>query len=280
MKKTIYLSFFVILVIITTTLPSKVAFSEVIKTEHWDFDAGLRFGKQKAMVQKISGELDSIWKELNEYLEGALPAKLKLEITDKGFASKPILEEKNYGVELNAIHLRKDSPQDAIVRIAHESTHIALFNLSNGKNRDWENRFLDEGIATYVCAIIAKKTDYYDHWSQIYAKEDVKKGMARLEFLRDWEKNVYQKQVSAMGEYMRGGSGRVPKEEEFHQKFGYRSYYTSYSFVKFFKEQYDLKRLLEVLRQIGRGDLQSVAFEKVTGKSLESLFTEWHDSLK
>jgi hypothetical protein len=90
---------------------------------------------------------------------------------------------------------------------------------------------------------------------------------------------VYSKQVDGIRKYLKENPGRIPTEEEFHQKLGFRSYFTSYSFVKFFIDHYDLKRLLEVMSEMGKGEHQSIAFEKTTGKSLNALFAEWHASL-
>lgn len=262
-----------------TLVMTDSAFSSLTTIEHWDFQAGFRLGKEKAMAQKISEELDSIWKKVNDLTGGTLPLKLRLETTNKGLASKPILEENRFGVELNEIHIKKDTSQDAIERIAHEVTHVALYRISYGKSSIWENKFLDEGIASYVGALVAGKLDYFDHWSKIYAQEDLHTGLANLELLRDWNNTVYSKQVDGIRKYLKENAGRVPTEEEFHQKLGFRSYFTSYSFVKFFIDNYDLKRLLEAMTEIGKGEPQSTAFEKATGKSLNALFAEWHSSL-
>jgi hypothetical protein len=173
---------------ITLTMTGS-GFASFTTCEHWNFQSEFRSGKENAMAQKISVELDSIWKKVNELTGGELPLKLRLETTSKGLASKSILEENSYGVELNEIHLNKDTPQDAIERIAHESTHVALHRISNGKSSNWENKFLEEGFASYVGALVAGKLDYFDHWSKLYAQQDLQTGSAKLEFLRDWKTN-------------------------------------------------------------------------------------------
>lgn len=60
------------------------------------------------------------------------------------FALLPIIKS---GTKRNNL---KKGLRDCLTIVAHELTHIGYFKISKGKLMNWENKFLDEGIAGYA----------------------------------------------------------------------------------------------------------------------------------
>ena len=251
--------------------------AKTIKTEHYKFSTGSWWSEdEKKVIENIAVNLDNIWEKVNETLEQELPPKLKLAITKEGLASRSLREEEK--VLLNAIHIKNLSLRDCLDRIAHETAHFALYKISKGEITKWENKFLDEGIALYIGYLYVDEIDELNILSQKIAKQDIKDGKASLTYLRDWENNVRQKQRQFIKNWKRENPGENPGLEDFI-KGGYRTYFTSYSFFKTFTDKYSLSLMLDILGNIGAGDTQAEAFQKITGESLDKFILEWHNSL-
>ncbi len=250
---------------------------KTIKTGYYEFSTGSGWSEdEKRIIEKIIANLDNIHKEVNEMLENELPPKLKVAIRDGGLGSTAVREEEK--LLLNSVHIKNLNLRDCLDRIAHETAHIALFRMSKEKITEWENKFLDEGVALYIGYLYVGELNELNALSNKIAKEDFKSGKASLAYLRNWEKNVREKQRQFDKKWRNENPGKTPTLEDFIQG-GYRTYFTSYSFVKAFMDKYGLSQLLRAIRDIGKGTSQSEAFKMVTGKTLDELISEWHASL-
>jgi len=251
--------------------------TKTIKTGYYELSTGSGWNEdEKKIIEEIIANLDNLREKVNEMLENELPPKLKLVITDEGMGSTAIREEEK--ILLNAVHVRNLNLKDCLNRIAHETAHIALFRMSKRKIIEWENKFLDEGVALYAGYHYVGELEELNALSNKIAMEDFKNGKASLAYLRDWEKNVREKQRQFAEKWRTENSGKTPTLDNFITG-GYRTYFTSYSFVKVFMDKYSLSQLQRAIRNIGEGKSQSEAFKMVTGKNLSELISEWHSSL-
>lgn len=279
MRKCIKQMGFVGLVILSILLMSVplISFAKTIKTEFYKFDAGSGWNeKEQQIISKITSHLDNVWRTVNDLFQQELYPKLKLGITKKGLASKALRKEKK--VLLNAVHIKNQNLEDCLNRIAHETAHIALYKISKGKLTNWDNKFIDEGIALYTGYLYVEELEQLNALSQKIAKEDYLSGKASLDYLRDWEKNVRAKQIQFIKKWKKENPGKIPALNDFI-KGGFRSYFTSYSFIHTFKSKYGFSQLLEFVREIGSGNSQPEAFQKVTGQSIDDFVKDWHSSL-
>jgi hypothetical protein len=169
-------------------------------------------------------------------------------------------------------------PVDCLDRVAHETAHLALHGMSNAKLTQRENLFLDEGIALFIGYRCVGELTELNALSQKIASEDRQNGQASLAYLRDWEKNVREKQRQFVNIWKRQNPAKEPSLDDL-LKGGYRTYFTAYSFVRAVVSKHGLPRLLQVVRNIGKGMSQADAFKMATGQSLEDCIAEWHAAL-
>lgn len=270
----IFLSTFLLLLL----FPFHPVSAKTIKTQHYNFSIGSGWNQEEVkIIETIAMNLDNIWEKVNEILENELPSQLELGITNEGLASTSFREEGK--IVLNASHIKNLSIKDCLDRVAHETAHIALYKISKGKTMKWENKFLDEGIALYIGYLYIDEVEKLNALSQNIAQEDLKSGKASLNYLQNWERNVREKQREFIKNWRAENPRKTATLDDFI-KGGYRTYFTSYSFVKSFDDKYGLPQLLNVLRSIGKGKSQAEAFLSISGQPLSVIVSEWHASLK
>lgn len=57
---------------------------------------------------------------------------------------------------------------------------------------------------------------------------------------------------------------------------GVNSYYPSCVLIEYLIDTYGLPKFVSAIRNIGKGDNQSKAFQSAMGKDIEEIFAEWH----
>jgi hypothetical protein len=252
--------------------------AETFKTNHYEFVAGSMREyneEEKETIKALVSRLDDIWSSVNLLCDNKLPRKIRISVQGEGRLSIPLPEENSILINLIKI---KNGLRDCLTIIAHETTHIGYHKISNGRITDWENKFLDEGIAMY--AMYPYEPDVADKkgLSLRIAKDDLKNGNASLNYLRDWKNNVQDKLVAFSNTWRVKNPNKEPSLED-ELKAGVNSYYTSCVLIEYLLDTYGLPKLVGAIRNIGKGVPQSKAFQSALGKNIEEIFTEWHASL-
>ena len=107
------------------------------------------------------------------------------------------------------------------------------------------------------------------------AKSDFKNGKASLNYLRDWKKNVDDKLMAFSKNWRSKNPNKIPTLED-ELKVGVNSYFTSCVLVEYIVDTYGLPKFVSAIRNIGKGENQSKAFQSALGKNIEEIFAEWH----
>jgi len=251
------------------------ATAETFKTNHYEFSAGMMWQYNKQEKETINAfvlRLDDIWSSVNLLCNNELPPKIRISVEREGRLSIPLREENK--ILMNSIKI-KYGLRDCLTIIAHETTHIGYYKISNGRITDWENRFLDEGIAMY--AMYPYEPDVADKKTLSFriAKTDFKNGKASLNYLRDWKNNVQDKLVAFSNSWRLKNPNKEPSLDD-ELNAGVNSYYTSLVLIEYLLDTYGLPKLVSAIRNIGKGDSQSKAFQCALGKNIEEIFAEWH----
>jgi hypothetical protein len=243
---------------------------------NWPRNVPRGWKPNEMMVGETVIQLDDIWKFLDEYLEGNMPQTIKFYISHEGIASTAVRGKEI--ILVSAIHYRNENIEDILDRVAHESCHLGLYHISKGKIIESHNKFIDEAIAFYAGHKYAGRIDWLNETSDKIVREDLKAGRASMEYLRDWQNNVREKQKKWIRTWKKKNPHKIPVLKDFMES-PYRTYWTAYNFSKFFNEKYGHSKLLEIVKSMGESDI-SVSFRKIVGQSLDDFVSEWHASLK
>lgn len=255
------------------------SFAKTYKTEHFNFSVGWLSQykeEEKKTIAELVDRLDEIWIKINELCDNELPAKIKMSVRTEGTLSKAIRSENK--ILINSIKIKKGL-RDCLTIVAHEGTHIGYSKISKGKLSSGENEFLDEGIAQY--AMWPFEPDMTERKALFLrvAKSDLKNGKASLNYLRDWQKNVNDKLWAFSKNWRSKNPNKSPTLED-ELQVGVNSYFTSCVLVEYIIDTYGVPKFVSAIRNIGKGDTQSKAFQNALGKSIEEIFSDWHAFLE
>jgi hypothetical protein len=268
-------SFFVFIFFIVFPIQT---FAKTYKTDHFKFSVGWLFQyneEEKKTIAELVDRLDDIWIKVNELCENELPPKLKMSVKSEGTLSRALRTENK--ILINSIKIKKGL-RDCLTIVAHEATHIGYHKISKGKITKGENNFLDEGIAMYAMWPFEPNMTERKALFLRTAKSDLKNGKASLSYLRDWKKNVDDKLLAFSKKWRSKNPNKIPALED-ELKVGVNSYFTSCVLVEYIIDAYGLPKFVSAIRNIGKGESQSEAFQSALGKKIEEIFAEWHNFL-
>ncbi len=179
-------------------------------------------------------EFNSIYEFVNLNI-GNCPQNIKLviEIKEDNFS--------RFNGEKNQIIMAKD-PQDKDFKmiLAHETSHICLFNKTNGASNMEKFRFIDEGLADIIGG------------RYIGGEKSYKKKVIQTAYQRYSKKRISFKEI-----------------QQWHQFFGisphvnYDAYRVGASFVYFLTENYGKQKFNDFLTELGKTHSLNNAIQKV-----------------
>jgi hypothetical protein len=119
---------------------------------------------------------DFVWDQLFAYFGAATPQTITLEHWD-GSTSR--FHPTTMSIELGP-------SADRVDIVAHESTHLCNYNLSQGASTTSAFRFVDEGFAETMGYVIAGQGDWYRTYALAVAQQEMQQGRVSLAQVQDW----------------------------------------------------------------------------------------------
>ncbi|MGZ3798721.1 MAG: hypothetical protein ACXWRZ_19135 [Bdellovibrio sp.] len=129
-------------------------------------------------------ELEFIWSGLYIFYENMTP--LKIILNKKDFLDGT----SRFNCKTNSIFINPKTFENgtSLTPIAHESSHLALCNLTNGVNILEKSRFWDEGFANIMQQRINGDIEAYKKKSLAIAFDQLQKDNVTFEKVRDWKR--------------------------------------------------------------------------------------------
>lgn len=195
---------------------------------------------------------DDIWNKLYDFYGKYLPDKVTVKHACQGGLSTFEPDEKALTLDCS----RHEDPK----RIAHESSHIALYYMTKGASYKELFRFLDEGLATVVAERIAGNSG--KHKQKVLYKTCLEKnnGKATIDNLQSW--SVYF------------GDWKDHLEDKDTEK-NFDAYFTSASVIYHILDNYGEKTLKRFLADIGQTQDLKTSTLSVLGMDLTSFEKNW-----
>jgi hypothetical protein len=119
---------------------------------------------------------DFIWDQLFAYFGSATPPSITVEHWD-GSTSR--FHPGTMSIELGP-------GADRVDIVAHESTHLCNYNLTQGASVTNSLRFVDEGFAETMGYLIAGQADWYRTYALAVAEQEMQQGRVSLAQVQDW----------------------------------------------------------------------------------------------
>lgn len=188
---------------------------------------------------------NDIWIKLFDYYGKYLPETIFVKYIDRGSSR---IDPHNHVVKISLTHLYSE-PE---LVIAHETSHIALYRLTNGANSLKQFKFIDEGFASFMGAKITDTLEDFKVSALSVAKTYHEKNNIRFAEVQDWERFSNWPYKSNPDSYLVGAS-----------------------FCFFIIDKYGHPQLENLFHEIGRSKDLNLAFNKVFKKSKIDIEMEW-----
>lgn len=199
-------------------------------------------------------ELEPIWMGLYQFYKDKTP--LKIIVTKKSFPDGT--SKFNCKNNLVAINPKAFESEKASELIAHESSHLALCNLTQSVNLLEESRFWDEGFATIMQQRINGDLSAY------------KKRTLRIASIQLDSSNLSFEKVKSWKAYSRDWNGKINTY----------AYAVGSSFLFYIIDAYGEKRLKDFFVEVGATGNFAMTITKVFSMSSESFELQWQEYLK
>jgi hypothetical protein len=195
-------------------------------------------------------QYESVWSTLHKYFGDKIPKKIIIEYKE-GMSSKFDCESNRIFLSLN--HLA-NSP---IKVIAHETSHLALCNLTKGTNLFERFRFFDEGFANIMGAQATNSQDKY---------KKIALNIAAIQYQKE---NVSFSKVQDWSSYYQNSSARYM-----------HSYHVGASFIYYLIDSYGERSLYDFFVDIGNTKDLGLTFRNLFNKTTVEIENEWMNYLK
>ena len=191
-------------------------------------------------------EFESVWKSLQNYYESAMPARVTISFFDNKGVSKFNPQRNQILLDRTGFQARGNNV------IAHETSHLCLYQLTKGASNEEEFRFMDEGFAKIIENRFAGSIEQYKRQSLITAAIQLKNNNVSLQAVQKW--SLYF-----------GGpeAGR------------WWAYEVGASFDFFIIDQYGELKLKDLFKDIGKFHNLGISIRRVFNKSAADLESEW-----
>ncbi len=186
-----------------------------------------------------------VWNDLNHFFKGRCPNLVTVDYTDDS-TSKFHPSENRISLNMPAFKY------NYITVLAHETSHLCLFHLTNGESNKEHFRFLDEGFASVIGAKIAGNLESYKMSSLAEAKSEASKGNVIFSKLQQWSDFF----------------GTPPKSNG-------NAYSIGASFIFAITERYGEEKLFEFFVEVGESKDLTISFRKVFDLSLDDFERQW-----
>lgn len=190
---------------------------------------------------------DSTWKELKSFYGRYMPQNIRIRYEEG--------QKGGYFDATNRIVTVGMAPISLL--IPHESSHVILYKMTNGKSNTDEYRFIDEGWASIVGA---RFTGYHYKKSALRtAKKELEKGNVNFDTVQNWT------------EYF--GNWKTTKRKGV--KRNYDAYDVGASFVYYLVDEYGEKKYKKFLVALGKEPGLNTALLKIYDKPMDQIQSDW-----
>ena len=188
-----------------------------------------------------------IWGQLHDYFGASTPDRITVEYWS---GSTNQFSPSNEKIRLNPAG-------DTAKTVAHESTHLCMFNLTQGASDTNAFRFFDEGFAEITGDSIAGEGDWYKAYALAVAASESQVGKVSFAQVQDWA-SYY------------GSSGSDVNTRN------WKAYQVGSSFDYMMQDVHGAAALRAFFVDIGTTLDLGVTFQNVLAKTPDEVEQEWH----